>query len=203
MQQLNPAEIFVDYFRTFMQVADDKAKSFGELSEHPTGWAASFESLFLFKLEVQRHCSARDALILDAGSGVSSAVLRVWFDNVITCDNDRHYMANVRRTCEALTTKFQAPRLSDGGWVDGYYEKPVDSVFYDFGNFDVRREMLPTALGFVKNVAYLDDIDHRDRAMALRGTTFWEGRAKGFALRDVHEAIDEFGRWGVMATRVK
>jgi len=203
MNVINAAEVYVEYFRKFWDLATPARKEFAG-TNHPTGWAASFESLLAFKTEVKRRHSnpLNTPLILDAGAGASSAVLRLWFNHVVTCDSDETYMMEVKQTCEKLAEMFECPKLATGDWHHGFYPASVDSTFYDYDNYDRRIQFMPTVMENTGSIIYIDDVDHRDRCMSVRGSAYWEARMKGWRLEDRPDLLDEHGRWGIMATRL-
>jgi len=195
---LNAAEVYTEFFKTFREVSGPNEQF--EVTGRPNGFAASLEALLGFKAAVLARPSGR---ILDAGSGVSSALLRLWFPpHVTTCDSDPAYMALVKETCARLADKFQAPELALDSYVTGYFDQPVDATFYDYGNFDQRIEFLPQVLEHTRHLIYLDDVDHRERGAQVRGAVYWHARTKGWSLTDRPDLVDEYGRWGVMATRI-
>lgn len=201
VKPINAAEVYIKYFQTFARLPEnDCLKGVDDVSESPGAWAASYEALFLFKTAVLQNCGP-DPVVLDAGAGASSAVLRLWFKNVITCDNSQSYMFQVRRACDELAKAYNFPRMVSGDWVHGVPGMNVDATFYDYGNFPTRIESIGLVIRNTKRVIYFDDVDHRTNAINLRGAVYWESRENGFVLKDMVEARDEYGRWGILGVR--
>jgi hypothetical protein len=181
----NIAEIYLEFFETFYAIADNRCRRYVG-SDKPHGTAASLQACLAFADRVQR-TSIPNPVIVDAGAGASSAVLRYIFHNVISCDPDRDYLHLVRMTCKSMD-------LAHGEYTDSNVPY-CDGCFYDYGN----RERIPCMRSFIertRHVVYIDDAHDRDVAeWATR-----QARELSWQLSAPH-ALDEFGRYGILLVK--
>jgi hypothetical protein len=184
----NRASIYTEYFSTFWRVASERCRRYYG-TDKPNGHAAGLESLVYFAGLVIETMpgSWRSATIIDAGAGASSAILRTYFDDVISCDPDADYLAQVRVACAEL-------RLPDGRWVEGLPADEADATFYDYGT----RHRIPTFRQFLdlsQRMIWVDDAQDREVLDACTAVC----RERGLELRPARGAHDEHGRFGAYA----
>lgn len=166
---MNRAEVYVDFFKVFYDLADQRCRDYWG-TPRPNGQAAGLESLCAFggwatadcinRLQMNGHVLQPDkqglqaATVVDAGAGASSAILRTYFPNVITCDPDGEYLAQVQRACARMG-------LPEGNWIVGKPPGPWDYCFYDYGT-SVRGPQFPYFLDQTKVMIWIDDAHDRD-----------------------------------------
>lgn len=143
--------------------------------------ASSYESILAFAELIG---DDKEAVILNAGAGASSWVLRKMFPNVICADPDLNYLQVVRDICEI-------GELS----TDNFTNKlmPCDYCLYDYGN-KKRIPNLKKAIELTRKALYIDDCDTRPECKELRDYVY----SLGLNVTDCKEACDEYGRWGVI-----
>lgn len=191
---MNAPQLYVRYFEVFYDLATDRCRHVWENQRAPNGCGASFESLLAFRNEVFGLGLPRPR-ILDAGAGVSSCLLRLWFTNVTTCDPDADYMAQVQEANRRLRSETKVASLVDERYVPGYPNDTYDATFYDWG-LERRPEHFDDAIQHSKLV-YFDDTDHRPQSSWLREEVIKLAGLRGRLWRDGKEALDEFNRWGL------
>jgi hypothetical protein len=186
----NRASIYTDYFPTFWRNADERCRRYYG-TDKPNAHAAALEGLVYFAgLVIELMPSSwRRATIIDAGAGASSAILRTYFDDVISCDPDADYLEQVRRTCAELG-------LPEGRWVADVPAEPADATFYDYGTSH-RIPNFPRFLDLSRRIIWIDDA--QDRELHDACTTVC--RQQGLVLRNARGAYDENGRFGAYARK--
>lgn len=179
---------FLGYFTTFRDYANKDLVSYAGFQQgKPTGMASSAESLYQFMLKIPNE----DAVILNAGAGASSWVLRKFFCNVICTDEDAFYISEVQRIC-ALAN------LPSSNFIAGIENvtHSIDYCYYDYGNSS-RIPNFPIAVNLTKHLLYVDDADTRKDCEPYRQYVYQFAADNGLLITDCVEAIDEYGRWGV------
>ena len=175
-------EHYLKYFRLFKDNAPSQMVEWGGYQKgEPTGMASSLECCLAFASIVKD----KEAVILNAGAGASSFVLRKLFKNVICTDPDPEYLEVVKKIC-AL----------DGLNTDNFIANALpkcDYCLYDYGNI-VRIPMMMTAIENTKYGLYIDDCDTRLECKEMRDYVY----NLGMNVRDCADAVDEYGRWGVI-----
>jgi len=184
------------YFREFLNHASPRCAQFGygkgPVTGEPTSYAAGFEALLAFAEIVDDS----DAWVLDAGAGASSFVLRRWFPNVISTDGDPDFLDMVRRTCVAAG-------LSGEGFIAGIENCPeVDFTFWDYSSTE-RTLLFPLGLALTRREVYCDDADDRPNNAWRRDYFYKFAAALKLPIRDVREALDQYGRFGAVITNTK
>lgn len=179
----NRAETYVEYFQVFYGMADDRCRAYWG-TDRPNGQAAGLESLVHFGGKALTLIDP-DALVIDAGAGASSAIIRTYFKNVLTCDPDAEYLAQVKAACESMG-------LGHGQWVAGPPDVYADASFYDYGTKD-RGPLLPYFLDRTRKFFWLDDAHDAD--LLAHADTVSISRGLGQTIR-AHEAVDEHNRFG-------
>lgn len=181
-----------EYFRRFKDVAPPRMLEFGGyFTGEPSAMASSLESLVAFGNRV----ADRNALILDAGAGASTWVLRKMFANVISIDPDDEYLAVVKKVC-------QSGDLDISGFCSGLLGTPfqVDYTYYDYGGAE-RVPNMEHAIRATKTLIYLDDTDDRPDCAKDRAYIYKLASDLGLKIEDCREANDQYGRWGVIITK--
>lgn len=182
---------YKDYFKFFMELAPPKFTRYGYDSGRPNGMAASLESLIYFANIVKD----TDALILNAGAGASSWVLRQLFPRVICADPDAEYLDLIRELC-------RKHGLQSQGFVHLLRNTPdIDYTFYDYGHYEVRWPMLSVAWSKTRKSMYVDDADDRPHNMPNRHYALALAQELSIATEDCRQAIDGYGRWGILYHR--
>lgn len=186
----NIAEFRPWYFKYFELFRDNAPKEMVEWGGYqrglPTGMASSLESMIAFANLVKD----KDALILNAGAGASSWVLRKIFKNVVCTDPDASYLQVVKDIC--------SKELNIDNFIVGLENVPVcDYTYYDYGN-SVRMPSLKLGMSKTKILAYVDDTDDRDCCKDERAFVYNFAATEKYRIADCREAIDEYGRWGVI-----
>ncbi len=182
MNDFNRAEIYVDYFQVFYGLADERCRKYWGTSR-PNGQAAGLESLVHFGGRALK--LMKTSTVFDAGAGVSSAVIRTYFKDVVTFDPDAEYLAQVRTACEQMG-------LGHGRWVVGVPEESCDACFYDYGT----HQRIPTLSHFLdrtRRLFWLDDAHDAELLSAADG--FCRSRGLMEPTRAI-ESVDEHGRFG-------
>ena len=179
---------FKKYFTLFRDNAPTKMVEWGGYQRGlPTGMASSLESMIAFANLVENP----NATILNAGAGASSWVLRKIFKNVICTDPDAEYLEVVKNICSTNN-------IYTDNFIVGLDNVPVcDYTYYDYGNA-VRMPCLELGLNKTKILAYVDDTDDRECCIYERKFTYDLANKLGYHIEDCKEAIDEYGRWGVI-----
>jgi hypothetical protein len=182
---------FLKYFVELRDHAPPHIVAFGGFEEgRPAGMASSLENVFWFARLVKK----AEAVVLDAGAGASTWLLRRWFKNVVTTDPDVEYLGVVRDLC-------MKNGLSGDRFIPGLENVPLcDYTFYDYGNAG-RMALLPLAWEKTRVLAYVDDTDTRDACREARDITLRFAAAHNLRARDYSRACDEYGRWGIVLER--
>jgi Glycosyl transferase family 2 len=179
------------YFRRFREQAPAQLLDYGYQTGEPNVTAASLESLVCFANSV----GDPDAMVLNAGAGASSWVLRKLFRNVICTDPDPGYMRFIADLCGRHG-------LSTDGFVYPLRNcPPADYSYFDYGPWGVRWLALAVAWGKTKSAMYVDDTDDRPHNLANRAFALKFSREAGVRLEDRPDAIDRYGRWGSILRR--
>lgn len=175
------------YFQMFKAHAPKHMVEWGgyQLGE-PTGMASSFESVMEFAKIIEN----RQSVILNAGAGASSWMLRKIFPNVICTDPSNEYLQVVLQMCSM-------GGLSNTNFIAGLDQCPdCDYCYYDYGNIE-RMPSLDMAVKKTKYALYVDDTDTRDDCAEYRQFAYGYAVKNNLKIRDCQEACDEYGRWGV------
>jgi len=202
---MNRAEAYVNYFKTFYALADERCRRYWG-TDRPNGQAAGLESLCRFAGIVASHAGfnmmkrsghietfdpdGEKLVVVDAGAGASSAILRTYFKNVISCDPDGEYLAQVRRACEKMG-------LGHGEWVSGIPGGEWDCCFYDYGTKE-RKPSFDEFLGKTRKLIWIDDAHDVDLRYWCAGVAAERGKN----LYTIPSSIDEHGRYGAVVTVV-
>lgn len=189
-------QIYEVYFSTFLQHASERCIDYVGGEGAPHGQAASLESLQVFRGIIHRatYRWRMKPTILDAGAGASSVMLNYWFPGqVMSCDPDLDYIQSVARTVRAMRIGFM-------GAPSPWLERSFGFTFWDYGTRE-RGPLIPdvwakTALGM-----YCDDCDTRADCAELRRLVQTFGAENAKHCLDCPEAIDRYGRWGIMLLR--
>lgn len=198
---MNRAEVYVDYFKKFYELADERCRKYWG-TNRPNGQAAGLESLICFAGQVaisaflphqqkRGHIltfnpDAGHPIVVDAGAGASSVILRTYFKNVITCDPDLEYLNQVHVACEAMG-------LGHGHWVHGLPDGKWDACFYDYGTKE-RGPMFEKFLDRTEKIMWIDDAHDDDLVKTC--TAVCEKR--DLNLIRMPGTIDEHGRYGAI-----
>jgi hypothetical protein len=148
--------------------------------------AAGLESLLAFAALVDDS----NATILDLGVGVSSAVLRTLFPNVLSADSDEEYLKLVQQVCGETG-------IANGNFFVGLYNLPSgDYVFYDYGNDRDRTDNLELVWSKTRRLLWVDDADDRAacQPFVARLRDFFTPR--GLTVEFRPEGRDSYGRSG-------
>lgn len=158
----------------------------------PTGMASSFESIIEFaKIVHNEKCP-----IINAGAGASSWLLRKMFPHVICTDPDKEYLEVVKNICKL-------GGLDEIMFIHYLDRCPdCDYCYYDYGNIE-RMGMLNEAVFRTHYALYVDDTDTRPDCKEYRDYVYTYAGIKNLGIKDCKEAIDEYGRWGVILTKEK
>jgi hypothetical protein len=181
-----------EYFRRFKDIAPPRMLEFGGyFTGEPSAMASSLESLVAFGNRVLNP----DALILDAGAGASTWVLRKMFPNVLSCDPDAEYLEVVRKVCGTggLDISGFDPELMKTTFRTDY-------TYYDYGGAE-RVPNMEHAIFCTDTLIYLDDTDDRPDCAKDRTYVYALAEKLGLKIEDCREANDEYGRWGVIITK--
>lgn len=178
---------YCEYFRLFRDNAPATMVEWGGYqSGKPTGMASSLESMIAFANFVDNP----NATILNAGAGASSWVLRKIFNNVVCTDPDAEYLEVVKKICST--------KLNVDNFIVGLENVPTcDYTYYDYGN-SVRMPSLSLGMSKTRIMAYVDDTDDRECCTWERKFVYDFAETEGYRIQDCKEAIDEYGRWGVI-----
>jgi hypothetical protein len=186
-------EWFNQYFREFRDMApEDMVQWGGYQAGLPTGMASSLESCLAFAKLVKR----KDAVILNAGAGASSWVLRKMFKKVICTDPDERYLEVVKNICAK-------GGLDVSNFIVGIQNVPhCDYCYYDYGNI-VRIPTLDSAVKLTKHKLYVDDTDDRECCKEYRDFIYdYAAKNDNLTIEDCIDAKDEHGRWGVILSKI-
>jgi len=175
----------LEQYRRYFQLFRDNAPHHmiiwgGYQRGEPTGMASSLESI----LEFAKLVKDPDAVILNAGAGASSFILRQMFKNVICTDPDLKYLMVVKDICAKAG-------LNTNNFMTGISD--CDYCYYDYGNIE-RIPMMPRFIDATKHALYVDDCDTRAECKQMRDYVY----SLGLNVKDCEAAKDEYGRWGVI-----
>lgn len=175
---------YLEYFKLFQKNAPKYMVDYVGGNGLPNGMASSLESC----IEFAKIVKDKNAIILNAGAGASSWVLRKIFPNVICTDPDPTYLKVVQNICElgGLST--------ENFTIDN--EIPMaDYCYYDYGNIE-RMPFLKKHVEATKIALYIDDSDDRPECTEYR--QFVLSNFSNYKLSDCREARDSYGRWGII-----
>lgn len=173
------------YFKLFREFAPDHMVKWGGYqSGEPTGMASSLECI----LEFAKLVKEPDAVILNAGAGASSWVLRKLFKNVHCIDPDLHYLLVVQDICRRGGLSYN--NFGTGNFIE------CDYCLYDYGNLE-RIPDMQKAIDCTRKALYIDDCDTRTECKEMRDYVY----SLGLNVTDCEAAKDQFGRWGVILER--
>ena len=178
---------FEQYFADFARHMPDEYLQYGYDTGKPNGMAASLESLEFFRSQVDE-----DGVILDCGAGASSWMLRQWFPNVVTLESKR--MEDYLYAVQGLLRRAGIP--CDRFRCDIEDAPPADYAFVDYPYKINCADIALTKKG-VKAI-YIDDCDTRPECGVNRAGAYALAKREGWMIRDCPEAIDQYGRWGVL-----
>jgi len=187
---LEPA--FRLWFREFARVALEPYRSYGGYGDgEPNGTACSLEAIRAFA----RLIDDPNAVVLNAGAGASSFLLRKLFRNVVCVDIDPSYLDTVRRICVNHG-------LSGDGFIVGLENAPdADYTLFDYGEIvpDARIHYYALAYRKTRAAIYYDDADDRPHGFPRYRRLLLEFAAsQGVLATDCRAAMDAYGRWGVV-----
>jgi hypothetical protein len=183
---------YLEYFRRFKTIAPPRMLEFGGyFTGEPSAMASSLESLIAFANRVQNP----DTIILDAGAGASTWVLRKMFPHVISIDPDTEYLEVVQKVCRTAG-------LDTSGFYQGMMQTTyqVDYTYYDYGGAE-RVPNMEHAIFCTKTLIYLDDTDDRPDCAKDRAYVYNLAAKLGLKIEDCREACDQYGRWGTIITK--
>jgi hypothetical protein len=188
-------DIYRTWFREFARVAPEPYRSYGGYGDgEPNGTACSVQAIRAFA----RLVDEPDAVVLNAGAGASSFLLRRLFRNVVCVDNDRSYLDVVRRICVDNG-------LNGDGFFVGLHDAPdADYTFFDYGELTPQCPARDYALAYRKTrvAVYFDDADDRPHAFPqYRRLLLDFAAAQGVTAEDCRAATDAYGRWGVVVRK--
>jgi hypothetical protein len=188
-------EWFRRWFREFPRYAPEPYRSYGGYGNgEPNGTACSVEAIRAFARLVEEP----NAVILNAGAGASSFLLRRLFKNVVCVDEDAHYLDIVRRTC-------LENGLDGSHFIVGLEDAPAaDYTFYDYGEINEQARLGHYSLAWRKTrrAIYFDDADDRPHAFPhYRRLVLDFAASQGAAAEDCRDARDRYGRWGVIVRK--
>jgi len=175
-------QVFLQYFIDFKEQAPQKFVEYGGYHTGlPNGMASSLESCLCFF----NYIEDKNATILNAGAGASSAVLRHLLKNVTCTDPDKEYLQVV----ESIV----------GG--DNYIHNLgncnfSDYVYWDYGNWE-RRPLLDVAMHLAKKAIYVDDCQDHQVLSCVR----YLADANGYKIIETN-SLDSFGRFGVIVDKL-
>jgi hypothetical protein len=180
------------WFREVARLAPEPFRSYGGYGDgEPNGTACSVEAIRAFAGLVDDP----DAVVLNAGAGASSFLLRRLFRHVVCVDSDPTYLEVVRRICIANG-------LSGDGFIVGLENAPeADFTFYGYGEITVEGRLGHYGMAYRKTrrALYYDDADDRPHGFPhYRRLLLDFAAAQGIAAQDCHAARDGYGRWGVI-----
>jgi hypothetical protein len=184
--------LFLDYFQRFKGIAPPRMLEYGGyFTGQPSAMASSLESLVAFANRVE---NPEDSVILDAGAGASTWILRSLFPHVVSTDPDAEYLDVVRRVC---ATK----HLNTEGFVHllDNVHCAIDYTYYDYGNAERQPNMF-RAIALTRALIYLDDTDDRPDCAKDRAHIYKLASDLNLKIEDCREANDQYGRWGVIIT---
>lgn len=192
---MNAAETYVQYFDYLANQSSHAHDFYGQ--DGPYGWAASFESLLFFRNAVRKIPIERP-LVVDAGAGASTALLRLWFNSVVSVDPDPKYLELVELTCRHMAASKNLPSLARS-MVSA--RSDYDALFYDYGMDQVRIDNFEPMAKKAKHIVYVDDCDFRPHAQPLRRHVLYVAQKHNWNTTDCLDACDEYGRWGILITK--
>jgi hypothetical protein len=164
---------------------------FGDVRYMPVKpMAASAESLVYFANLVDPW----ESLVLDAGAGLSSVLLRAMLPNVVTVELDGIYRDEVHMIVAELG-------LRAAGGFSGVVDRgrPVKYSFYDLGRLKDRPTHFAAVVDKTETAVYVDDC-----GLGMAGTELYRRfvedycRANGHRLEDAPETLDSIGRSGAV-----
>jgi len=180
---------YLKYFQLFSVHAPIEMVNYvGGQNGLPNGMASSLECCIEFS-----KIATPDSVILNAGAGASSFVLRKLFPNVICTDPDKDYLEAVKRICglAGLSTENFIAIESEADVL----KLKADYTLYDFGNIQ-RMPYLKNHIEITAKALYIDDTD--DRADCVEYRNFVFSNFRQYSITDCREAMDSYGRWGVI-----
>jgi hypothetical protein len=189
------AAAYYAWFREFARLAPEPYRSYGGYGDGlPNGTAASLEAI----REFARLVDDPDAVILNAGAGASSFLLRRLFRNVVCVDADPAYLELVRRICVANGLDGERFIVGIEAAID------ADFTFYDYGEIHdgLRIGHHATAFRKTRRAIYFDDADDRPHGFPrYRQVLLDFAAAQGIVAEDCRAAYDAWGRWGIVMRR--
>jgi hypothetical protein len=184
--------LYLRYFQAFKEHMPSKYLGFGYDTGEPNGMAASLESLLFFANLVPD----KNRVILDCGAGLSSWLLRSWFPNVVTIEPKR--MEGYLYAIQSLLIQAKIP--SDNFIVD--IEDAPDGS-YAFDDYLYKIVAADNLLYKKVELIYIDDCDTRHECMTNRAGAYALADRDNLYIRDCSEAVDQYGRWGVLLDTTK
>lgn len=188
------------FFREFLAHASPRCAQFGygsaPITGEPHSYAASFEALLAFANLVDERADGEHPVILDAGAGASSFVLRRWFTNVVSTDADAEYLGMVRATCDAAG-------LCSENFIVGIENCPqADFTFWDYSSTE-RTLLFPLGLMLTRRFIFCDDADDRPVSKWRRDYFYKFASALHLPITDCRESLDSHGRFGCIIENTK
>jgi hypothetical protein len=183
---------FALWFREMARLAPEPYRSYGGYGDGlPNGTACSQEAIRVFASLVDDP----SAVILNAGAGASSFLLRRLFPRVVCVDSDPGYLEIVRQICVAHG-------LSGEDFVVGLENAPdADFTFYDYGEITAAGRLAYHRMAYRKTrrAVYYDDADDRPHGFPrFRQLLIDFAASQGLTAEDRRDARDAYGRWGVV-----
>jgi hypothetical protein len=175
-------QVFLQYFIDFRDKAPAHFVNYaGYHTGLPNAMASSLESC----LALYNYMDDKNATLLNAGAGASSAVFRALLKNVTCTDPDKEYLDVVKNI---VGGENYIPNL-------GYCDY-ADYVYWDYGNWQ-RRPLLDVGLHLAKKAMYVDDCHDPDVLSYVKYLV----NLHGYKLVPTN-SIDEIGRFGYIIDKM-
>jgi hypothetical protein len=178
----NSKNIFLQYFIDFKNKAPQEFVNYGGYhTGQPNAMASSLESC----LALYDYMEDKNATVLNAGAGASSAVLRSLLKNVTCTDPDKKYLEVVKEIVGGENY------IHNIGYCD--YS---DYVYWDYGNWQ-RRPLMDVGLHLARKAMYVDDCHDPDVMSYVRHLV----NIYGYKIVET-KSLDNSGRFGVIIDKL-
>lgn len=164
-----------------MEIAEKYFKMFGINQKK---MAASIQSLECCKEIIE---AKKVNTILDAGSGLSSAIFHSAYENVVTIDDDSFWAS---KTKAFILVELQ--KNIDISTISSFSNQKFDFVFYDYGSMETRIYYFKQALAMCNRFFYIDDMH------VTYYREYIQTKYSQYRLVFLPETIDEYGRYGAL-----
>lgn len=192
-------DYYNQYFKEFNRLAVGEFADLSYGSDKPNDTSSSLESIIAYAnyiLEGQNK-PLEFIEILNAGAGASSWMFRKLFKNVICTDPNKKYLKFIEHICEE--NKLQGG-IFNHGMLIGQEIDLFDHVYFDYGNIE-RLPYLGSAIDLALKSIYVDDVDRRACCFQYREITIELCEALHLKWFDCEEALDEYGRSGIIIVK--